>query len=180
MTCLADKILVRARVVRQREQAQVSQPSARGCDTALCALIGSVALLSLVCSGCAIFGGYSSGPLASVTISNQSQEKVEDATTAVFALDGYQAVKTDPGQIIFQRPASTEDNVAYGSLFFKRTVTERVIVSIRPRGGSIIVSCTASLVENPGDWVGEDSHKIGKNRREPYERLLNSVRERLL
>jgi hypothetical protein len=144
-------------------------------------LLACLAILIFCSSGCAIFGGYSSGPLASVTVWNQPQEKVEDATTAAFVMDGYQTVRADPGQITFQRPASTEDNVAYGSLFFKRSVTERVIVSIRPRGdGSTVVSCTASLVENPGDWLGEDSHKIAKNRREPYERLLNTVRARLL
>src|SRR6516164_3264848 len=72
-----------------------------------------VALLSC-CSGCAIFGGYSSGPLASVTISNQPREKIEEATTAVFVLEGYQSAPGPANQLTFQRAASTEDNVAYG------------------------------------------------------------------
>ena len=142
--------------------------------------VGAVLLL-LCASGCSIFSGFSSGPLASVTILNQTPEKIEEATTAVFVMNGYRTVSAGTSQLTFERPGSTDDNVAYGSLMFSRRVTERVLVSMRPAGeGSTILSCNAILVENPGDSLGEDTHKIGSNRKEPYERMLSSIRARLL
>jgi len=128
-----------------------------------------------------MFSGFSSGPLASVTIYNQPRERIEEATTAVFVMNGYRSVVGHANQLTFERPGSTDDNVAYGSLMFNRKVTERVIVSMRPTGeDTTLLSCNASLVENPGDPLGEDTHKIGSNHKETYERMLNSVRARLL
>jgi len=128
-----------------------------------------------------MFRGFSAGPLASVTIYDQPPERIEEATTAVFVMNGYRTTVSGPNRLTFERPGSTDDNVAYGSLMFNRKVTERVTVSIRPSGeGTTVLSCNAMIVENPGDPMGEDTHKIGSNHKEDYERLLNSVRARLL
>jgi hypothetical protein len=116
-----------------------------------------------------------------VTIYNQPTDRIEEATTAVFVMNGYRTTATTPNQITFERPGSTDDNVAYGSLMFNRKVTERVTVTMRPAGGeTTVLSCNAMIVENPGDPIGEDTHKIGSSRKEAYEHLLNSVRARLL
>ena len=153
----------------------------QGCEPCHTHWLIAAVLLMLCTSGCSLFRPFSSGPLASVTIWNQPPEKIEDATTAVFVMNGYRSVVSGPNQLTFERPGSTDDNVAYGSLMFKRNVTERVKVSLRPTGdGSTVLSCNASLVENPGDPLGEDTHKIGSNRKEHYERMLNTIRARLL
>src|SRR5262245_22936742 len=88
MCCSANK---RQGSVRNIGLSRGGQGTAR--PTLHIAVLGAV-LLILCTSGCSIFSGFSSGPLASVTIYNQLPERIEDATTAVFVMNGYRTVGT--------------------------------------------------------------------------------------
>ena len=141
----------------------------------------SLMALWLANSGCTTFSGYSTRPLASVTVWNRPRDDIDQAAQAVFAMNGYVFLTSGPNQLTFQRAGSTEDNVAYGSLFWKRSVVERVVLTISLKeNGAAILGCAGTLVEGAGDTTFEDSHKISdRTHKKEYQELLEQIQSRL-
>jgi hypothetical protein len=137
------------------------------------------AILSLGLIGCQSFNSPPSTNLASVKIQNQPGQVIQQATIAVFR-DHYFTLMTDsPGQLVFTRPGSKWDNIAYGDFMDEKT-TIRVKVAITPLDSSTtLLACNAQIVSNAGDDVLEDDHKVPGYQKGPYQDLLNEVQARL-
>jgi hypothetical protein len=60
------------------------------------------------------------------------------------------------------------------------SVTVRVVVNILPvNDTSTLVACKAWLVEDAGDPVLQDSHKVRELVKGPYEELLKDIKSQL-
>jgi hypothetical protein len=133
-----------------------------------------VAILALGTTGCHTTN--SSDSLASVTIKDRSLDQIVGATEAVFRAHGFQGGRKGLADLSFEKAGNVGDNIAYGNWFGGGT-TRRVTVTLRGKGdGTVVVACTAELVQNAGDPFFEDTHKI---RRKGFQKLLDEVRDRL-
>ena len=136
--------------------------------------------LGLCATGCQSFNSPAPNSLASVTISNRSIEEITQATQTVFQEKGFTAVDGAPGQFTFERPGDRMNNLAYATYMNNAMVTVRVVVELKPiNPTSTVLLCNAWLVENAGNPVFEDDHKVPKIRRRPYEELLKDIRDQL-
>ena len=115
-------------------------------------------------------------PLASVVIPGQTPAAIRDAARRVFEEEGYTGV-WGVMSMVFQRPGSTLDNLAYGGWDLS-SVTVRVELTIAEVGTvGHRLDCDVHLVRNAGDHVFEDSHK--KTGKGGYQKMLDRVRDQL-
>jgi hypothetical protein len=137
-------------------------------------------LLTLLLAACQSFNSPPANSLASVTITNRTVSQITAATEAVFAEHYFQGGPSGPGQLTFERPGNRMNNLAYADYFFDEKVTVRVTVTIQPVFGSqVLLSCNAWLVEDAGDAVFEDDHKVRKIRKWPYAKLLADIQKQM-
>src|ERR1051326_6844414 len=71
-------------------------------------------LLPVIWLGCQSHPGSSSGHLASVLITNQPIERVEQMMRAVFVAHDYQIAKPKAGQLIFEKEGTGMNSFVYG------------------------------------------------------------------
>ena len=140
----------------------------------------AASLLVLLLAGCRSFNSPPTNNLASVTINNRTMPQIATAIQTVFATHYFQGGKTGPYEFTYERPGNRMNNLAYGSYFFDEKVTVRVVVKVRPvYGTQYLMSCNAALVEDEGDPVFQDSHRVRMLRKWPYERLLKDIQAQL-
>jgi hypothetical protein len=138
------------------------------------------AVLGLLFAGCQSFSSNPGGSLASVTIANRTMPQIATATEAVFASKSFTGGPTGPNQFSFERPGSRMNDLAYGSLVFKEKVTVRVVVTMQPLyDNQILLSCKAWLVEDDGDPVFQDKHRVRPLQKWPYQELLRDIQDKL-
>ena len=136
-----------------------------------------VPLLALGVAGCQSFNSPPENNLASVTIINHTLPQIAGAIQTVFDTHYFQGGQTGPNTFTYQRPGSRMNNLAYGSYFFDEKVTVRVVVNVQPvDGGRFLLTCNASLIEDEGDPVFQDTHHVRTLRKWPYEQLLNDIK----
>jgi len=133
----------------------------------------------LLVTGCQTPSGSSDDSLASVTVSNRTMAEINTATLGVFRRNSFVGGQTSPGQYRFERAGSALNRLAYNDLFGEG-VAVRVFVSVTPLDGtSTRISCKAEVVQDPGDPIVEDSYKVRKFQKKPYQDLLNEIQARL-
>ncbi|MFO1477501.1 MAG: hypothetical protein U1F98_12710 [Verrucomicrobiota bacterium] len=138
------------------------------------------AALALAATGCQTFSDKVPNTLASVTVKNQSNAAIAEATTQVFQNHGFHCTVPGSTQMTFERPGTRKNYAQYGSLVFNETIIIRVTVYIKKLGGdSTELACKAWIVEDPNDPVFEDDHRVRELNRWPYEDLLEDVRKAL-
>ena len=137
-------------------------------------------MLLLLGSGCQSFTKLPSGNLAEVTINNQPDTAIMQATTNVFVSHGFSVANLAADQCTFRRPGTRADNIAYGNSLFDEKVTLQVVVQIdRIDAQSAVLGCKAALVQEANDPFFSDSHPVGRFSRSPYEELLKDVQMQL-
>ena len=115
---------------------------------------------------------------ASVEIQGKTPEAIRQVTRQVFEEEGYTG-SWGVMSMVFDRPASTLNNLVYGD-WDLHSMSVRVEVNIAELGpGGYRVSCDASRVRDAGDRVFQDSQKLKKISKGPYQKMLNQVKQRL-
>ena len=133
----------------------------------------------LLATGCQTTSGSGNDSLASVTVSNRTMAEINTATLGVFRRNSFVGGQTTPGQYRFDRAGSALSRLAYNDLFGEG-VAVRVYVTVTPLDGVVTrISCRAEIVQDPGDPLIEDSYKVRKFQKKPYQDLLNEIQARL-
>jgi len=118
--------------------------------------------------------------LAAVTITNRPMADVKTAVTNVFVARMFQGGQSGTNQFTFRRPASSMDNLAYGSYMFEQTVTVKVVVTTRQQTPDvIIVGCNAWLVKAENEPVFQEDHPVRSLGKGPYEELLKEIKKQV-
>lgn len=136
--------------------------------------------LAWLTTGCQSFKSAPDDCLASVVVSNRTPAEINTAVLGVFRRNSFQGGQTSSGHYRFERAGSTMNRLAYGDLF-GAGVAVRVLVSVTPMPGTVStrISCNAEIVQDPGDPIVEDSYKVKKFQKKPYQDLLDEVANRL-
>jgi hypothetical protein len=143
------------------------------------ALAALTAVVLLLAAGCQSTSSAGDDSLASVTIANRTLAEINTATLGVFRRNSFTGGQISPGQYRFERAGSAMNRLAYNDLFGEG-VAVRVYVSVAQLDAvSTRVSCKAEIVQDPGDPVIEDSYKVRKFQKKPYQDLLNEIQARL-
>jgi hypothetical protein len=129
--------------------------------------------------GCQSTQGSSDASLAAVTVPSRTPAEVNTAVLGVFRRNSFTGGLVSPGKYRFERVASTMNRIAYNDLFGEGVAT-RVYVLVSPLDANATrISCTAEIVQDPGDPIVEDTYKVRKFQKKPYQDLLNEVAARL-
>ena len=135
---------------------------------------------TLLAPGCSSTG-KPHGEFASVVITQKSAEQIQHETMAVFTSEGYSCNTPGLFQMVFQRDASTMDQIAYGGWLSDSGVAIRAKVHLVDLGSSNYqLQCTAYMVQNAGAGFFEEERKLGSSRRlKPFQELLDRVAAQL-
>jgi hypothetical protein len=136
---------------------------ARVAGTATCVLL----------SGC-LSDRPGSSSLASVEIVSHTEDVVRAEAVRVFADENYQLVSEPGGPMVFEREATRNDRLKYGSLGDQAFIMRVTVTLEHRRQGGVLVRADAFVVkEGVADkviWVG----------RRPYQALLDALKASLV
>jgi hypothetical protein len=122
--------------------------------------------------------GHGTSPFAAVEIRGKTPDVIRQVTRQVFEEHGYTGT-WGVMSMVFDRPASTLNNLVYGD-WDLNSVSVRVEVNFAELGtDGYRVSCEAYRVRNAGDRVFQDSQKLNKISKGPYQKMLNQVKQRV-
>ena len=159
-------------------QPEIQKPLIPMLKTILTVLAG--AMLLLVINGCVSFTNEPSGYLTYVTINNQTDSAIMQATTNVFISHGFSGGKAGTDQCLFHRPGTRTDNLAYGNAMFDEKVILQVTVQLdHIDSHTTVVGCNAALVQEAGDPFFADNHPIHRLGKSPYKRMLQEIQAKL-
>ena len=129
-------------------------------------------------AGCSSPGKPASNPLAYVVIHGQSHQKVADTAAAVFHEHGYQVTRNGWEHLIFEKPGSTMNNVAYRN-WAEGPVWVRVKLSVVDTApGTSTLECEAFVLRSRNEPT-EEEIRITKLHSHKYKELLQEVAKRL-
>jgi hypothetical protein len=130
-------------------------------------------------SGCQSTGDKSAGHFAAVEIRGNTPGQIGAMTGTVFQEHGFK--ETEPGfdRLVFEKPGSKMNNLAYGGWMGETPVWVRVKVSVVPIAeASFRLQCRAYLVQDKGSPI-EEEKRIGNMHRGQYQKMLEEVAGRL-
>lgn len=118
-----------------------------------------------------------SGTLPTVDIQGVYLAEIEGAFKDVLTEHDYRFVSSSGPRLVYEKPASTMDFLAWGGLYSDDEMVERLSIYIRELGvDSFEVECQPYLVSNVGRHM-EETRKISRMKSKKYQRLLNEVRD---
>ncbi|HVM47261.1 MAG TPA: hypothetical protein VMU04_04500 [Candidatus Acidoferrum sp.] len=138
-----------------------------------------VAVLGLALSaGCSSPGQPESDPLAWVEIHGQPHEKVADVAAEVFHDNGYTVTRKGWEHLIFEKPGSKMNNIAYrnwaeGPVWVRVKAT---VVDVKP--GTCRLECEAFVVRSRNEPT-EEEIRVNSLHRKKYQQMLDEVAKRL-
>ena len=138
-----------------------------------------LALLALGVAGCRTspYATSTRSATASITIGNRTLPQVALATDAVFLSNGFTGGRTSPSEFTFTHSGKYGSQPTLGGALEK--FNERVVVSLKPYGDTVTVTCNARWVEDPNQTgVGSPQKAWGADAR-PYQALLAEIEARL-
>jgi len=145
---------------------------------AFCFLVLAFALTPMI-TGCKSSGATGSKRLASVIIENRSREEIDTTVRAVFEEDNYLGIRQAPDAFMFEKKGTSMNKVVYGD-WSDKPVWIRVKLGIHDlKKGQTLVDCDVYMVQDRGDAVFEEQHKLSWLKRGPYQKLLDQIKERL-
>lgn len=119
-------------------------------------------------------------PTAAMTIPADSADDVEAAVSDVFRAAGYTVSQRTNSGVVFERPASTTDEVLYGNWNESEPLIDRVQVTVALAGvGSYRVSCFPFAVRGGSDDSFQDAQRRVHLFSPHYNGLLREVRKAL-
>jgi len=140
--------------------------------------------LTLLAAAAACFWGCQSPKpkpsprLAFVIVENRTTEQVTIATKAVFQGAAYEPGRADKDELVFERPGTAMNTLAYGDWYGSR-VWERVKVYQRELApGRTLVDCDLYMVQDHDDPFFQKERKVSR-RKTYYQDLLDQVVKRL-
>jgi hypothetical protein len=126
-------------------------------------------------SGCQTADQAETGGLASVAIPGHSVAKIQQATVAVFLLNGYQ----QSAPLTFDKQGTGWDTAAYGD-WSKVAVWIRVRVHIAsPKTDDCSLSCNAYAVTDRNQASMEQERKLSHAKRSECKKILDQIKARL-
>lgn len=126
----------------------------------------------LITVGCRTTDTSGTGSMAFVAITNCSLGAASGATIDVFENNGYKLARRDKETLVFEKPASKMNDLAYGN-WMEAKLWDRVKVHIKQVSESIVqVHCTGYMVRDKGGATEEEVKPI---RRGAYQKLLDQV-----
>jgi hypothetical protein len=133
-----------------------------------------LALVALAVAGCQTspYATSTGSAVASVTIARPLPE-VTLATDTVFLKHGFTGGRTSPDEFTFTHPGSRTVQLANGGSYER--VNERAIITLKPYGDTVTVTCNAQWVDSPGE-VGPTKRSLAG---QPYQDLLAEIEARL-
>ncbi|HAB16146.1 MAG TPA: hypothetical protein PLX89_06900 [Verrucomicrobiota bacterium] len=123
--------------------------------------------------------GAGTGKYAAVEISGFSRSAVEMATEQVFVKEGYKLAATGNQTLVFERPASTTQNVVWGG--WQTGLWDRVVAKITRLGSDddFLLSADAYRVQSKDDSILEKESKMGFAVQSKYQEMLEKVKKLL-
>ena len=114
--------------------------------------------------------------IASVDIKYSSLERITQALKDVFTAEGFEAVDQKSNSIVFERPGTRKQDLAYGGL--EGGVIEQVVIAFQEKSPTLIwVNGDAYMVKGRGsDSSLEDKAKVLRAFGGKYRKLLSKVK----
>ena len=142
----------------------------------------SLALMAIAFTGCHL-GQPASASFASVTLKGKDPGQIRDTAVAVFREEGYRAITTTPGKLVFEKEGTTGNTISRDGLVAAQAGAV-TIVRVRAEvvdlgSGSQRLQCQAYMVSGAGDSFFEEEHRLANIRSRPYQKLLDEVAKRL-
>ena len=123
--------------------------------------------------------GASSKSLGAVVVYAVTPIQIQQATADVFQGELYTTLKSSPTQLVFEKPGSWMNQVAYSG-WFGADVWARVKVNIRSYDThSHLVECEVFMVRGHGDAFFEEEVRVLGLKRRPFQELMDKVKRRL-
>jgi hypothetical protein len=120
-----------------------------------------------------------SGSHAGVSLEGHDVTEVVLMTREVFTAHGYGLARAETDRMIFERPATTSEQVKYGS-WGSSGVVIRAKVDIQDLGpDAFYLRCDMFTVRDAGQSVLEDETRMILVSSKPYQAILDEVRLRL-
>jgi len=125
--------------------------------------------LALACLGCHTGTHQRLYSIAHVEIMDSSEQEIAAHVRHSFEQDGYELVKQDGGELVFERVANQREQTLYGR--YGETLLMRVEILTEPMAnGGHLVECDVYTV------LGRRVSKLLKMSRRPYQKRLNRIK----
>ena len=129
--------------------------------------------------GCKSDKGPGSSSHAAVTITGRTDAEITQVTKEVFSQDGFIFKVRRTDTLIFEKPGSVGDALAWGGLDGKGvTVRAKVQIQGLP-DGSRLLDCNVFAVRSAGESIFESENRIAMLNKSPYRKMLEEVQKRL-
>ena len=140
--------------------------------------LGFLVVGALVCVSCQSTTTLEPNRAAAVVIGNHSKEDINAAIKMVFEGQGYESVRDEANEQIFQKKGSFMNSFKYGD-WYSGAVWERIKVHQRENEpGRTVIDCDVYMVQEHDDPLFQSERKMtGRKRR--CQELLNEVAKRL-
>ncbi len=138
----------------------------------------ALCLLALAASACKSTDKPDSAQFASVEIRGHSAQEIRGTTAIVFQEQGYKASSGNYSTLVFERPGSTMNNLAYGNWMGGGIATRVKLNIVNVTGDLFRIDAHAFLVRNKGE-VLEEEVTISKMHRKPYQKMMDEIGKRL-
>ena len=144
-----------------------------------CAFIALFAIAAVVLiAGCSTSKPVISNRMASIIVTNSSQEQIEAAARTVFTKHGYEQGKPEDDELVFQKSGSFMSGVVYGDLV-SGGVWERIKVYQRDLDPArTVVECDGYMVQEHDDPLFQNE-KREHGMKGHLQDLLNEVAQEL-
>ena len=142
----------------------------------------ALALVLTLAPGCQSTGEPKpdSNSHAWVIVPSANLELVHSAIESVFKEEFYETVRTELTQLVFEKPGSVMDGVAYGS-WLQNSVWVRIKVGVKPYlTDSFLIESDVYMVRHRGDSFFEEETKAIRFKKKPFREQLEKVKKRIL
>ncbi len=117
-------------------------------------------------------------PLASVLITGNTPGQIRTVTTDVFRENGFKAVESDTGPMVFEKQGGSMSNFAYGSWWGDDPIWVRVKASVVPAGEMTYRLQCIALVVRDRNGSTEEELSLSRLHHHSYQKLLDEVARR--
>ncbi|HAV60819.1 MAG TPA: hypothetical protein DCY13_00445 [Verrucomicrobiales bacterium] len=119
------------------------------------------------------------GSRTAVVVNNRTPKEIMDTTLAVFREKEFEVKSSTKREVVFEKKGSTWQDVTWGG-WYGDGVWERADIRIIDYGGgAYMIEAKVRLVRDRSEEFFEDSQRLGRRARKPYQELLNEVKARL-
>jgi hypothetical protein len=140
-------------------------------------LLSTLTLATLLVSGCSTPPkGAGAGKYAAVELHGFSRASIDLATEQVMEEAGYKLDRRTPDGMIFDKKASSTQNLVWGG--WQTGLWDRIQTKLsrRGEGDDFVLSADAYRVISKDDAVLEEERKMGFAVQAKYQKLLEKVR----